>query len=70
MKPETISYDDVRRTAKRAGLIARKSRGGCMLLDQRTRACVAGSWRNLSAEEALAWVDRLQGERLAATPAA
>jgi hypothetical protein len=65
-----IGYDNVRRAAKHAGLIARKSRRGYMLLDARTRACVAGSWHDLSAEEALAWIDRLQGEREASSTVA
>ena len=70
MKSEPISYDDVRRAAERAGFIAsKKSRHGYMLLDRRTRACIAGSWHNLSAKEALAWIDRLQGEREAGSAA-
>lgn len=57
------SYADVRRAARAAGLIALKSRGarsGYMLLDRRTGACVAGSWHELTAEDALAWIERLR----------
>jgi hypothetical protein len=60
MKSETISYDHVRRAAKHSGVIAHKSRSrGYLLLDRHNRACVAGSWHDLSAGEALAWIDRL-----------
>jgi hypothetical protein len=59
---DALRYDRVRRAAKRAGLIIRKSRSrdGYMLLDSGTRACVAGSWFELSAEEALARIENIR----------
>jgi hypothetical protein len=67
---DKISYDNVRRAAKRAGLVARKkSRRGYMLLDRRTRACIVGSWHELSAEAALAWIDRLRSQHVSKRPA-
>ena len=60
MTADKSSYSDVRRAAERAGFIARKTRGargGYMLVDRRTGACVAGSWHDLSAEQALAWIE-------------